>query len=507
VAVIDVGSSAIRMVVAQIEPDGSTVQLESLQRAAPLGQEVFTKGKLSTRAINLAIEILRGYLEICEPYDVRVIRAVATAAVREAQNRDLFVERVYMATGISVDVITGAEEHRLVYAAVRDAFRAEGLPLDGESLIVELGSGSTELTRFHAGEVTFTGTFSQGTIRLRHAVKEARPGPGTRGLLRRHIVDFVDGIARSCPLGGLRAFIAVGGDARFAADRILGGADDGARVRAVPRGEFLRLARAVGQLRPEEIARRHGLPFEDCETLGPALMTYAELYKRTGAAAVLVPYVSMREGLVLEIAAEETGRALADVEAQIFASAEAIGRHFQYDEAHARHVAELACQLFDALAGEHGLGRRERRLLRVAALLHDVGMFISNSSHHRHSEYVIGASDLFGVRPEEKAIVACVARYHRRALPTTAHAAYAELPRHGRATVSKLAAILRIADGLDRSHDQKVRAVSAQIGPSELVLVAEPGDDLALERMALRSKGDLFEEVFGRAVVLEGGSR
>jgi exopolyphosphatase/guanosine-5'-triphosphate,3'-diphosphate pyrophosphatase len=429
------------------------------------------------------------------------VRAVATAAVREAQNRELFVDRIYMGTGITIDVISGAEEHRLIYAAVRNAFDADGLQPDANSIIVEVGAGTTEISTFLGGEVRYSATFTSGTIRLRNAVRDARPRAGEEAsLLRRQAVELVSDIERSCELERWRSFISVGGDARFAAERVLG-PPDGSHVRAVPRRDFLRVARELGRLTPEVVARDLGLPFQDAETLAPALLVCAELLKRTGAGAVLVPMVSMRDGLILELAAEVAGKPLTEVDGQIYTAAEAIGRHYQYDEAHAERVAELAGALFDALQEEHGLGWRERRLLHVAALLHEIGLFVSHSSHHKHSEYLIQASDIFGIRPDERAVVACVARYHRRAAPTVQHPSFAALSRDQRAEVSKLAAILRIADALVRGP-QSAQLLQVEIGEDEVVLHLDSPEDLTLERMAMKSKANLFEEVFGRSVVL-----
>ena len=135
--------------------------------------------------------------------------------------------------------------------------------------------------------------------------------------------------------------------------------------------------------------------------------------------------------------------------------------------------------------------------------MHDIGLHISASSHHKHSEYLINASEIFGVRPADKALVACIARYHRRALPQTTHLTYLSLSRQERATVSKLAALLRIADALDRSHTQRLRIAGLELRPDEVVLTVDTDDDLALERPALRAKADLFREIFGREVVLQ----
>ena len=500
VAVIDIGSSAIRVEVAEVG-HGPLKVLESLKRAVPLGRDSFVKGKIERRTLNLAIEVLRGFQEVMRPYDVRQVRAVATSAVREASNQELFVERVFMATGITVEVVTGAEEDRLLWSGVRDAFVREGREEHLDSLIIEQGAGHIDFALLSKGEVIAATSLTLGTLRLATAVaSERRTGPAALDLMKRFVGSSLDEVEHRFPLRRMDHLVLLGGHARFAADRLAPG-QTGA-IRTITRAAFQKFAKAVTPLRPEEVSAQYGAPIEECESLGPGLLTYSELLKRTPAKHVLVPAVTLRDGLLLDFAAEHTGIPLTELDAQIYASAENLGRRYLFDEAHAHHVADLSCALFDALAGEHRLGRRERRLLRVAALVHDIGLFVGTSSHHKHSEYLVAASDIFGVRAQEKAMVACIARYHRRALPAATHLGFASLSRADRATVSKLAALLRIADALDRDS-QRISLARVELRPEELLLVPDRDQDLALERLALRQKADLFEEVYGRKVVLQ----
>lgn len=499
IAVIDIGSSAIRVEVAEVGPAGLKV-LESLKRAVPLGRESFAKGKIERRTLNLAIEVLRGFQEVMRPYDVKHVRAVATSAVREASNQELFVERVFMATGIAVEVITGAEEDRLLWSAVRDAFGRLGRTEHLDSLIVEQGAGHIDFNRLEGGEVVAATSLSLGTLRLANAVvTERRTGAAALDLMKRFVGSSLDEVEHRIPLRRIEHLVVLGGHARFAADRLCPG--QRGPIRAVSRAAFQKLAKEVTPLKPEEVSERHNAPIEECEAVGPGLLTYSELLKRTPARQVLIPAVTLRDGLLLDVAAEHTGAQLTELDAQIYASAESLGRRYQYDEAHAHHVADLACALFDALAGEHRLGRRERRLLRVAALVHDIGLYVGTSSHHKHTEYLVGASDIFGVRANEKTMVACIARYHRRALPALTHPVFGTLSRQDRATVSKLAALLRLADALDRDS-QRLSLARVELRDDELLLTPDRDQDLALERLALRQKADLFEEVYGRKVVL-----
>jgi len=222
---------------------------------------------------------------------------------------------------------------------------------------------------------------------------------------------------------------------------------------------------------------------------------------------VVVPNVSIREGLLLTAVTGPDPEHEAEMRRQILASAASLGRKFRYDEAHATQVARLSQALFASLAREHGLGARESLLLEVAALLHDIGSYIRTSGHHKHSEYLILNSEIFGLSRSELTIVANVARYHRKQGPSNAHVNYVALAREDRIVVLKLSAILRVADALDRGHDQRVGEAVFERREDRLIIRAEAPDrgsssDLSLERLSLAEKGDIFEDVFGLKPIL-----
>jgi exopolyphosphatase/guanosine-5'-triphosphate,3'-diphosphate pyrophosphatase len=253
----------------------------------------------------------------------------------------------------------------------------------------------------------------------------------------------------------------------------------------------------------EELSKKHGLTFAEAETLNPALLVYQALLHRMRAERMIVSHISMRDGLLLELAQQVTGQEDASLVSGIVHSALSLAEKYRADLDHAQSVADIALRLFDALQADHGLGPRYRLLLRVAALVHEVGGFVSNRSHHKHSEYLIANSEIFGLSRAEIAVVAQIARYHRRSAPRAAHLNYMALPRESRVIVNKLAAILRVADALARGPARKMRDLRIERQDDDLLLSAPAAEDLSLERHSLAVKGDLFEEVFGMKVRLE----
>jgi exopolyphosphatase/guanosine-5'-triphosphate,3'-diphosphate pyrophosphatase len=247
---------------------------------------------------------------------------------------------------------------------------------------------------------------------------------------------------------------------------------------------------------------RFRLPAVEAETLVPALLIYRAILCETTARRLVVSDASLRAGVLLDMLKPSGPAGAEDFQRQVLASAEVLGHRFRFDRAHGRHVAMLAMRLFDQLRDDHGLSDRDRLLLETASLLHDIGIYVSLRQHHKHSQYLLAASQIFGLSDEETAIVSNVARYHRRATPQRSHLPYMELDRRDRLLVNKLAAILRIANALDAEHLQKVRDVRLVRGAKTWMLELDGSGDLTMEQMAATARTDMFVEVFGRQLVV-----
>ena len=501
VAVLDMGASAIRLVVAEMKPGEPMRILEEASRGVLLGKDTFTSGRLGAATVEATLKALEGFRRIMDGYGVVRYRAVATSAVREAVNRDTFLDRVRLRTGIDVEVIDGSEENRLSYLAVREVLREHEALKAGDSVLVEIGGGSADLSFLRKGEPVYSGTYALGSIRMRqnlaswHGSHEAR----TR-LFRRHIHNVVEDIRREMPLREARHFIALGGDARFAAARLGPEEVPDGTVRSVTKDAFLAFCEEMAALDEEALVERYRLPMVEAETLLPALLAYRELLLETQADAMLVPDASLRAGMLLDMARSEQGLGLEDLSRVVLLSAAALGEKYRYDAKHAKNVAHLSARLFDELRSEHGLGVRDRLLLEVAALLHDVGIYVSLRGHHKHSQYLLSVSEIFGLSREDMAIVSNIARYHRRAGPNKSHLPYMALDSDARVLVNKLAAILRVANALDADHLQKVQDVKVVKEDEAWVLEVEGAGDLTMERLAALARADQITEVFGRRV-------
>jgi exopolyphosphatase/guanosine-5'-triphosphate,3'-diphosphate pyrophosphatase len=499
VAVLDIGASAIRLLVAELVPDGAPHILEEASRGVLLGKETFTHGRLGPATMDAALKALEGFRSIMDGYGVLRYRAVATSAVREAANSDSFLDRVRLRTGLEVEIIDGTEENRLTYLAVRRALGEHAVLTSGNALLVEIGGGSGDLSFLRKGEPLQSGTYALGALRMRQNLSawHGTHADGVR-LLRRHIHNVVEDIRRDIPMREVQHFIALGGDVRFAAGRIASDAPHPPGYRIISREAFFAFHDEIVPLEVEELLDRYRLPVVDAETLAPALMVYRELLAETAATEVVIPDASLRAGLMLDLAGASVGRGFEDLRAQVLTSAAALGEKYRYDAAHARQVAALATRLFDELRVEHGLSERQRLLLEVAALLHDVGIFVGLRDHHLHGQYVLSHAEIFGLSQDDMAIAGNIVRYHRGEMPSRAHPEFVALDREERVDVMKMAALVRVANALDADHLQKVRAVRLLRESEPWVLETDSAGDFTMERLAALSRSDLFTDVYGR---------
>ncbi len=499
-AVVDIGATAIRAEIAESH-DGRIRSLESLHRTVNLGRETFAGGVIDPEKTEQCVVILSGFRDIMRRYGIEssdAIHAVATS-VRDAANMDFFLDRIYMATGIKVRVIAEIEVHRLTYMALQQVFESRPKLANGDVLSVEIGGGSSKLLLIRNGFVVFADSVKLGSLRLRELVEiDKTPANRVRLVLEQNIRRIIEPVRRSLPVDKAPTLIMNVGDFPFAVSQFFANEPDNPVVKISRK--MLAEAERVIAIPPEKLVRRYRLPLDEAETAGPAMLTHVRLAHVFGAREVYATRVNLRQGLLIEAAAGTQWAAR--FREQVIRSALTLGRRYAFDEEHSRHVSHLSLKLFREFSSEHGLSERHELLLQVAGLLHDIGSFISNREHHKHSMYLIANSELLGLTAHDMKLVSVVSRYHRRALPCSAHAEFTALGRDDRAVVLRLASLLRVADALDRGHSQTIRNLRITRGEGELTLTTGDAEDVSLERMGLREKADLFQVTYGRHVVL-----
>ncbi len=493
---VHVGASSVSMLVAQRNPDGSLVPVDFLEQPAPVARDIFRHGSVSLATTERLVQIIKGcQMSLAESgLDPKAVkRAAATNILAEASNHETVINRIRIACGLRLETIDDGEMTRLIYLKTRR--RLQGLPAmrKDNTLVVHVGPGNTRVLLFQNGLITRYTSYRMGTHRTREAVEGSHAeGQALTRLIREHAsgnlaqmrFDYSD-----VPLNGL-VFIGYEIQSVAAALSGTGGPCPTASLR-----QFTNRAAAMSDV---ELVKRFQLDYQTAEALLPALEINLAVAEAFRCKEVHIPNSPYEQGLLqdLLVSREMTG-AFAE---EVLRSAHILAERYQSAPGHGEHVANLASRLFTGLQDLHGLSDHDFLLLKVAAILHEVGTYVSPRAHHKHSEYLILNSEVFGLDRMDVTIVALVARYHRHACPSLNHPGYAALSPENRIRVSKLAALLRVADALERTHAQRVSSIGIRHEPGRLVLELPGVNDPTVERLAMAAKADLFEQVFGLTV-------
>jgi len=502
VAVIDIGSSALRLLIAQGRDPSEWEVLESATQHLALGRDVFRKGSIDSHTINQAVEILKGFLELMAPYRVNRIEAIATSAVRESENREQFIDRVMLQTGIEVRVIDGVEANQLTWLAVREPLLQSPISLKRHnSLIIEVGAGNTDLMILQKGKITSAHALPFGTLRFLQQLeaKYHRNIENTRELFRIHTYRTVKEMAHELKLDRVSKLVTVGSDARLTAATLGHHITD--ELSVINRAQFRSFMEEIEFLSPDKLVNRLSLPWHEAELLYPALVIFNAFIEATKADEILVPSASIRQGLLVNYATDR-GTLREIFGTQVISGAKNLAKHYNVNMKHAEFVRKQVLIIHDTLNTELGLKGYNRLFLETAAILHDIGEFIQGANHHKHGQYIIRNSDIFGLSATDKELVSHIVRYHRHAKPQRAHNLYMSLSRDNRVIVQKLSSLLRVAEALDRSHTQQVTISRLNIKKNRLVIYTPYTGDCSIEESSLIDKGDLLEEVFGLKPVL-----
>lgn len=501
-AVIEIGSTAIRILVVEVINKKKWKQQDYAESAVNLGQDVSTESIISRESLLQCILILKRYKEIIKSWHVpsRRVHVLATSPFRTAKNRDAILDRIAVKTGFKVTVLSGIEENRLLYTMVRYVFRKTSVQ-DKSSLILDVGGGSTEIMLLYGGQVVSAHSFRIGTVIFHQQMQKLGSSKVfAERFLEEYIQRTCDSLNTELDLSLIENVVLTSNDMRIAARAFV--KQHIQNYVSIGREDFLSFAKNINSTPTENIAQDLNIGYNDAESVVSAALASALFLQQTSAVRILIPALSIREGVIISKLSGFTTHARREFDAQIIASAKNLGARYLIDKQHSEFVAGMSVRLFDFLKEELGLTRNDRLLLEVAGLLHDVGHFIQETDHHLHGQYIVEHSDIFGISREDLSILSNVIRYHRGKLPEKTHIKYGGLSRKDRTRVLKLAALLRVADALDRGHCQHIHKFSLEINDDILLITMNEICDISLEQTALQKKALLFESIFGYKVIL-----
>lgn len=497
IAAVGIGSNSIRQIVADVSPGGEIRIIDEMKAAPRLGEGVGETGRLSESAIRNALDALLRMATLTRQMGAVRTEAVATSAVRDADNGAEFIAAVHDTTGLTVRILDGDEEALLSYRSALAHFDLAA----GRAVVMDIGGGSLELALSADGLLDGLMSFPFGAIRLTEQFFDNSRGRKELDSLRNFVRKELRGSVSRRDWHGSQ-LIGSGGTFTNLAGMILArqGIARASSVHGtvVTRADLEHILDLLQGMSPSERHAVRGLSPARADIIIAGLAVAAEVMARLEAREMVVSAFGIREGLLLEAA--RVAPVVADAGEARERSVLQLAERSHYEAPHARQVQRLSLKIFDPLAEALELGASDRQVLSDAALLHDIGYHINFEAHHKHSYHLIIHAELLGMTPAERVMVANVARYHRGAPPRREHRGYAGLDRQLRRRIKRLAGILRVADGLDRGHAGAVEDIHVELTRSALEIRAIPAAesyDLRLELWGAARKSGLLEEVLG----------
>jgi exopolyphosphatase/guanosine-5'-triphosphate,3'-diphosphate pyrophosphatase len=505
VAAIDVGTNSIHLLVADVDADGQVTVVEKDRSQVMLGSGGLGERVITPDAFERGVEALARFKAAADTLEVDDIHAAATSAVREARNGDAFCRAVKERTGVHIRVISGSDEGRLIYLGARGDLDFSR----GRVMLCDLGGGSTELVLCEPDAARLVVSLPLGHIRLADAFHGSDPlSADDRKAMKAAIREALRPLVRRVPKSEVGALVGTSGTVRVLA-----------RMATAARGEpLLEHAQGLVLTRREleglidrfmdtpaaALDRLPGMDPRRRRTLPAGAVLLREIMKATGVSELTTSERSLRDGLIADWMLRhrpevDLARTVTDPRRR---SVLLTMDRFGADPAHAEHVASLSLTLFDQTVALHLLPLTDRDLLRDAALLHDIGHHISGSGHHRHGQYLLRHIRLYGFTAPEVAVMSNVVRYHARSVPKLRHPEFAALTPEDQRRVRVLAGLLRIADGLDRSHNQPVTRLTAAVRGGVLRVDAWVREGGELEQWAAARRASVLSEALGMPVTI-----
>ena len=498
-AAIDIGSNSVRLKISRLASH-RLVEIHEDREVTRLGESVFRSGLLSPDAIALTVKVLRRFHRAVQRAGVDTVRVVATSALRDARNSRAFLEWVRSATGWRVEVISGLEEARLIHLGLTSSLRVNASP----ALMIDLGGGSCELTVSKKGHIQETVSLPLGAVRLTNDFVHHDPPRKPeirqlRGFIAREIGRIAERVTKARP----KVVIATSGTAESLA-RVCHALyrTKSQRAMTVSRAQMRRIAKMLARLSVEERRKVQGIGLRRAEIIIAGASVYAELLERCKLSGFRFSLLGLRDGLLAQMAADSdhATRSGKQIESERRDSLLAAVTHYHVDLEHAMRVRESAMKLFGDLRSIHRLPPGYKEWIAAAAMLCEVGDFVNRTGRHRHTYYIISHSDILGYTPQQRKVIAAIARYLGKSRPSAEDAPIKALPLSDQKNIAKASLLLRLAWALNLGRSGALNTARVRIhdGSVELVLVPKYPMNVDLELWAVEKEKNYFREVFGR---------
>lgn len=497
VAVAQFGAASVSLMIAERDDEGRLHELECLERPVALARDIFRYGKISQETMEQASEALKAFRRLLLEYGIpiRELRCYTTNILAEANNQEIFLNRMQVTSGAEVAMIDDGDMSRLLYLGIRRLLARNPQLTEGNTLVYHIGPGNTRVLHFRKGRIVGYSSYRLGIFRAREVLASGDPHGShdmTHELLEENIRGVIAQLHEDYAGYDIDFHVATGNEIQMVAPHISELVDGAYRI---PVKQLAQVAEDLAKRGTDAIVRRFRVNYTSAEGVVPALQTNQAVAASFDVQDLWVPAGDFQRDFLTSLFTTATKSDIFLDE--VLQSARNLGRKYKVDNRHARHVSDLAQVLFRELRDLHKLASRFELLLRAAALVHEVGMFVSAREHHKHSLYIIAHSELFGLTEADRNLVALIARYHRRYAPERSHPYYSDLNQTERLAVLKLTALMRIADALDRSHTQRISSIQLQRRDGLVIVECHGVTDTTVEQIAINGKGQLFRELFG----------
>ena len=501
-AIIDIGSRSIKLVIGEKKGDDIVI-IESLKNTFSIANDTFLKERISRETINQTVNILEKYKQVLKDYGVTEVKVIATTAVREARNKDIFVDTVSRKTGLNVEVLTVGD---IVY--YMDSYLSYKLKNDypihkKNVLIAELGSGSMDISVMEQGFTLMSIGLPLGTTRLRQLASKLEGSFKDVGdALSEYVINELSYAKRAFAGVEIDDIIIIDETYSAYVHNIIPDLKKDASFSHIEEKDVKVMLESLVGKSAQAIAQEYNIPVDDADTIMPYAVVLNAFYTAMKGKQVYALEISLAESILANILLEIELSKKYNKTNQLVSAVNFICRRYNADLKHSAYVASISEKLFNALYEQLGVNKDDSLYLTLAAYLHDVGMFIHNRSHHIHSEYVISTLNMFRLTEAEIKMIACIARYHRKGAPSKNHLLYGSLAPDKQILVQKLSSILRMANALDRSHRQKVKKFEVKAQNNAVNVIVSVEDNFIMEEEDFSEKKELFEEITGSKISL-----
>ncbi|HKM20885.1 MAG TPA: exopolyphosphatase [Lachnospiraceae bacterium] len=496
-AAIDVGSYELAMKIYEFSGKGGMKQIDHIRHRIELGTDTYTTGKISHERVDELCKVLSEYADMMKTYKVSAYRACGTSAIRETENRMIILEQVKLRTGLKVEVLSNSEQRFLHYKSVASKGERFGKVIEKGTAIVDVGGGSIQISLFDKDSLVATQNIRLGILRMREMLVDIQPHTKDYEHLIEELVDnqLISFKHMYLKNREIKNIIVVDDYISFIMQKL---SEDEKVDNTISKEQYMAFLDVLRMKTPEQIARYIGMPEENASLLTPSAILFKRILEITGAELLWAPGVGLADGIAYDYGQKnKLIQVQHDFEADIVACAGNMGKRYQANRERNLFLDKTAVTIYDSMKKVHGMGKRERVLLRIAALLNDCGKYISLESSAESGYNIIMATEMIGLSHQEREIVANIVKYNKADFRYYDEIAReSQLDREAYLKIAKLTAMFRVADGVCRSQRQKVMDVKAALKEDTLLLTVTSDEDISLEKGFFQRKTRFFEEVF-----------